>query len=414
MLETLFVYKKTTERHQNAPLLKERECYLHHCFEQGYSHSSLKKIANMLFLAVKYLPTKDKIISLDSIRKATIKWRQLNRGSLSKRWLPKCKKHFVYHVTQWLMFVGKLQLQKKENQLFPEYLSDYIHYMRNERGWSESTISMRHRFIQTFLSYLRSNNILLSKLRMNHIDNYFLSKANQHSRHTMRMYKNHLRAFLSFAEQNNLCKKGLREAIILPRIYRNESLPISPTRHEVYQLISSTNGNCPKDIRNKAILMLLIIYGLRSSEIAKLRLTDIDWKRNIIHLKRAKNSKLQEMPLIESVRKTLIRYITDARPCGTPCQEVFISNIAPYKPLKSSAITALVTVKWHRLQVKLKHYGAHSLRYACATHLINQGVSLKAIGDLLGHNNLNTTLSYTKVDIKNLRKAANINIRDLL
>ena len=89
-------------------------------------------------------------------------------------------------------------------------------------------------------------------------------------------------------------------------------------------------------------------------------------------------------------------------------------NNAPYRPLNSPALHRMVSQRWKLLNISIKHYGPHSLRHACASHLINEGISLKEISTHLGHQWLTTTQIYTKVDLTNLRKIADFNIGDLL
>ena len=76
-------------------------------------------------------------------------------------------------------------------------------------------------------------------------------------------------------------------------------------------------------------------------------------------------------------------------------------------------MTYIVSKRWKPLNVAIKHHGAHSLRHACATRLINQGVPLKTIADQLGHRDLETTRIYAKVDLTRLREVANFNLGGL-
>ena len=82
--------------------------------------------------------------------------------------------------------------------------------------------------------------------------------------------------------------------------------------------------------------------------------------------------------------------------------------------LGKAALFQIVIKRWKLFNANLKPYGPHSLRHACATHLINEGVSLKEISDYLGHQNIDSTRIYTKVDLKKLRKVSEFNIGDLL
>jgi len=109
-----------------------------------------------------------------------------------------------------------------------------------------------------------------------------------------------------------------------------------------------------------------------------------------------------------------LHYIKEVRPNNFLLKEVFISRRSPYRPLKTSAIYQIVSRRLKPLQLKIKHHGPHALRHGCATHLINAGISLKEISDHLGHQNLETTRIYTKVDLTSLRKVAEFKLDGLL
>jgi integrase/recombinase XerD len=211
-----------------------------------------------------------------------------------------------------------------------------------------------------------------------------------------------------------LCPDGITESIKMPRVYKLESLPYSPSWDEVKKLFKTTENKDPINIRDLAILMLLAIYGFRCSEVAELQLNDIDWENKILNLRRAKNSKPQKFPLCQTVGKAIINYLTQVRPKNSSCREVFLCIKAPYRPLSNAAIYRLVSHRWKLLGVSIKHIGPHSLRHACATRLINEGLSLKEISHYLGHQWLETTRIYTKVDLNNLRKVTDFNIGGLL
>src|SRR6266516_6376328 len=88
---------------------------------------------------------------------------------------------------------------------------------------------------------------------------------------TIRTRLSALRAFFRYAETRGWCSRGLADAIILPRIFQGETLPLGPSWQEVKRLLSGTEGNRPTDIRDRAILMLAV-YGLRSAELLSLKL----------------------------------------------------------------------------------------------------------------------------------------------
>lgn len=143
-----------------------------------------------------------------------------------------------------------------------------------------------------------------------------------------------------------------------------------------------------------------------------MRLEDFDWEGELLRVKRPKQRKAQEYPLVRSVGDAVVRYLRKVRP-DSERREVFLTCRAPYRPLHSGTLWPLVARRLRGLRVELPHYGPHCLRHACATRLLNPGLSLKEIGDHLGHTNPETTLIYAKVDLAQLREAGRMDLRGL-
>ena len=116
---------------------------------------------------------------------------------------------------------------------------------------------------------------------------------------------------------------------------------------------------------------------------------------------------------IGPVGDAIVRYLREVRPrCA--CREIFLALKAPFRPLSPGAVTPIVRSRLVTLGVQLPRRGAHSLRHACAQHLLSCGFSLKQIGDQLGHRHASTTLYYTKIDLEGLRQVAELDLRKLL
>ena len=98
----------------------------------------------------------------------------------------------------------------------------------------------------------------------------------------------------------------------------------------------------------------------------------------------------------------------------TDCREVFITRVAPIKPLDPCGLGEVVKRRLKALGLKLPHNGSHVLRHACATHLLAQGLSLKEIGDHLGHRSPESTRIYAKVDLAALRTVGDFDLEGLL
>ena len=162
-----------------------------------------------------------------------------------------------------------------------------------------------------------------------------------------------------------------------------------------------------------ALLLLLAVYGLRSGEIIRLRLDDFDWDREVFTVTRSKSLRSQPFPLSPSVAAALIRYLKEVRP-RTPRRELFLTHCAPLRPIDRATVFLIVARRLRVVCPALAHHGPHALRHACATHLLNQGLSLKEIGDYLGHRHPESTRIYTKVDLRGLRQVADFDLGGLL
>jgi site-specific recombinase XerD len=181
----------------------------------------------------------------------------------------------------------------------------------------------------------------------------------------------------------------------------------------VQHLIASAENNRPTDIRDRAILMLLAVYGLRSAEVRCLKLEDLDWEKELVRITRPKQLKTQMYPLSHIVGEAIVRYLKEVRPRSL-YRELFLTLQAPIQPLSRSGLWNVVSRRLQSLSPSIKHRGPHSLRHACASHLLAQGLSLKEIGDHLGHRSPNATRVYAKVDIAGLREVADFPLGGLL
>jgi site-specific recombinase XerD len=171
---------------------------------------------------------------------------------------------------------------------------------------------------------------------------------------------------------------------------RSRRLPDAPKAAEIEELLELAEGDSPLALRNRALLELLYSAGLRSQEAVTLDLGDVDFDRELVHV-RGKGGKERVVPLGEEAALHLARYLRDGRPA-----------------LAKGANDALfLSVRGRRLDTStvrrlLRH--PHRLRHAFATHLLEGGADLRVIQELLGHASLSTTQIYSHVDARRLRR----------
>jgi integrase/recombinase XerD len=159
--------------------------------------------------------------------------------------------------------------------------------------------------------------------------------------------------------------------------------------------------------------MLLAVYGLRSGDVSRLRLEDLDWDREVLLVPHPKQRRARQYPLIHSVGEAILAYLQKVRPrCER--REVFLTLNPPFRPLAQGTLWNVVGFRLKKLGATARHVGPHSLRHACAAHLLAEDFSLKEIADQLGHHSLNVTRTYAKVDVIGLRTVADFDLGGLV
>ena len=171
---------------------------------------------------------------------------------------------------------------------------------------------------------------------------------------------------------------------------RSRRLPDAPKPAEIEELLELAEGDSPLALRNRALLELLYSAGLRSQEAVTLDLGDVDFDREVVHV-RGKGGKERVVPLGEEAALHMARYLRDGRPtlAAGANDAVFLSVRG--RRLDTSTVRRL-----------LRH--PHRLRHAFATHLLEGGANLRVIQELLGHAPLSTTQIYSHVDARRLRR----------
>ncbi|AXC15595.1 Mobile element protein [Acidisarcina polymorpha] len=178
-------------------------------------------------------------------------------------------------------------------------------------------------------------------------------------------------------------------------------------------MLLGIKGSSPSALRARAVLLLFAIYGLRSGEVSRLLLSDFDWSAETFLVTHSKRGGRQPYPLQHEVGEAVLEYVVKCRP-RTGSRHVFLTLHAPYRSVSPASLWALTSRRIKAAGIQCRRSGPHCLRHACATHLLQEGVSLKEIGDLLGHRSAISTGIYAKVDISMLRRVADFDLGGLL
>ena len=407
MFEQLFKRDDTVARYRAAPLTDSRLGHLAHCAAQGAKPYTLRTIAVMHCALVRYADLEETgPVPLSQVEAAADRWLAEEPGRRDGN-AERARRRFVRHATGWLRFDGRLEAPCAPPHPTDSRLAAFTDYMRRERGWSESTIRYRRRQTGEFLRRCWDRGLPLERVTLADIDRELAAKRAKDgwSRHSLRTYAGSLRAFLRYAGDQGWCARELAAAVQPPRVYAGEGLPTGPAWEDVERLLAATEGDGPADVRNRAILLLLARYGLRAGEVCGLRLEDIDWEAESLTVRRPKPGRPGRYPLARSAGDAILRYLRDVRP-RRASRAIFLTLVAPVRPLTPDAISEVVRSRMERLGIDSRRRGSHALRHAFAQHLLDEGFSMKEIGDCLGHRSPASTAAYAKADLAGLRQVA--------
>jgi integrase/recombinase XerD len=401
MFEGLFKSELALARHQDAPLAEERARYIEHCIQAGSTYSTVTLKCRELLLAAHLIEGQRRFaFNKESLHAMAVRRSAGQRGDFF--WI---QERFEDIVRPWFRYLGWWEQPVKPDP-WRERREAYSTWMRSDRGFCDSTIMYWDRCARRFLIWYSATGRPLQDLEVVDFDHYIERlAADGDCRRSISNTVKALRSLIRFAGDRGWCRKHLAESIVGPRVYSDESLPMGPPWPDVERLIKSADTDRPRDVRGRPILMLLAIYGLRAGEVRQLRLEDIDWERDLIYVRREKRRKVQAYPLVASVGTAIARYLQEIRPASKR-RELFLGLNSPHEPLGQNAIYHIVATGLKRVGARTTRFGPHSLRHACAGRLVSEGLSLKEIGDHLGHRGVSATRIYAKVNLAALREVA--------
>jgi integrase/recombinase XerD len=400
VFDQLYTSPGAVARHRSGPLLEERLAYLSHLMDQGYTLNGLRKKARGLLVIAR-------LFGLTSRSRKALTLSEVKRKTANKERL-------YLTAVRWLQLMGRLKQRPASLTPCAKKIEAFADYLEHEAELSPVTVYNRCWWVRQFFEQLRVKEGSLHAVTPRRIDVAFqkLLEPSGYSRKSVRACAHVLRTFFRFAETRGWCRKGLAASIQAPRVYTQESLPLGPSWDDVRRLLAMTEGDRPHNIRARPMLMLLAIYGLRAGEVNRLRLEDFDWEHEIFRVVSSKTGRVRTYPLTRSVGDAILRYLKEVRPRSSH-REVFLSRNPPFKPVRMS-LGIMVRRRLRSLHVSLPHDGPHALRHACATRLLAAGLSLKEIGDQLGHTDPESTRIYAKVDLVGLREVAAFDLGGVL
>lgn len=307
-------------------------------------------------------------------------------------------------VLVWLAEQGVLPVDAAVRPVVvdPPELAGFEEYLRSERRLAISTIAASMARARRFWAdYVPARGV--RELTAAVVTRALLDEGATRKPVSVKAFGYTLRSLLRFWFITGVTAHDLSAATLVIRSPQPSRLPVGASREEVEALLTGCDQETSAGLRDYAVLLLLARLGLRASEVARLRLDDIDWHRGEV-LVRGKGDRDERLPLPHEVGEAIVAYLRGARPVGAGFREVFAADRAPLRPLSREAVGGIVERACDR--GGLERFGPHRLRHTLGEQMIAAAVPLDAIGQVLRHATALTTAGYARVDVAALRELA--------
>jgi len=310
------------------------------------------------------------------------------------------------HLLAVLRQIGVIAPKPEDETAVGLELRRYDEYMMQVRGLAPRTRKGALRIVGAVLrKQFGSGAIRFERITPERVRNFFAHQAKNYKTPSgLGAVVSSLRGYFRWRATLGDRTHALVGAVSYPANWQQASLPKSLQPEEVAQLVGALGQTGRSMRRADAIVRCALDLGLRSSEVARLCLDDIDWKHGTVALRRTKGRREDVMPLPLTTGQAIAAYLREERP-KTKHRMVFARHFTPREqPIGPDLVRK--TIRQAYARAGLPYTRSHLLRHTMATRLLAGGSSLKEVADVLRHRSLNTTLIYAKLDGRRLADVA--------
>jgi len=284
----------------------------------------------------------------------------------------------------------------------PEFSADLNKYLNHRRliGIRKSTIAFdQYQCVKALITLARSGIHTFSDVKLSDIYKLFEQSTDKANLSTP------LRGFFRHLFKEKKTEQDL--SLFIPSIRTKKPIPSVYTREEVERLLSGFNSENDMDKRDYAIVLLALRLGMRSGDIANLKISDVNFQTKKITLIQSKTDNFQYLELLPEIEDALKAYLSGGRQ-KTAYPNVFLSAKSPLRPITPGTVYAVVSkyILKAGIDPGERKRGGHSLRMTLASELVSEEVPPNVVRKILGHEDPDAIKHYVKFDIESLRKCA--------
>ena len=283
----------------------------------------------------------------------------------------------------------------------------YVEHLRRDRGLAEDTLEYHQRHLEKFLTFcFKQGNVDYATITPARIHAYVDGLPHSICNSRQRSACTALRGYFRFLQLQGVATGHLQAVVPIVRRPRTALSPKSLTSIDTDRLLRSVDCSRATGKRTYATILCMAELGLRVGDVARLTLDDVDWSAGTVRVPNHKRGKPYQLPLPRRLGQALADYLAKGRPSSLR-REIFVRHAHPRgAAVTAGALKREVQRAWQRSGLEKRFSGTHVLRLSVATRMKQEGVSLKFIADVLGHESVQTTTLYAQVDLPVLRTVA--------
>lgn len=288
-----------------------------------------------------------------------------------------------------------------------KYVKEYQYYISGELSLSKNTCESYQRDVEQYAEYLMKYRNITSpaQIDVDDLRSYLTSLKNKHINSSSQSRKlSAIKSFHKFCVLEKYTDRNISKLVNNPK--QEKKLPVVLSIEEVDMLLNSLNQHTPLEMRNKAMIELLYSSGLRVSELIELKFNDLRTDLGLLQVY-GKGSKERLVPVGEEAISAINFYLEHGRKMLSNIKSkdyIFINHHG--EPLTRQAVFGIIKDKALNAGIT-KPISPHKLRHSFASHLLERGLDLRMIQEMLGHEDISTTEIYTHINNARLREIYN-------
>lgn len=291
----------------------------------------------------------------------------------------------------------------KSRQKLPGIFEDYLHYCATARYDTEQTVQHTRRVLEAFQRYLKRHTINLSAITIEQVDAFERQYNAAYARHSQKFNRSCFKIFLKYLyHERRELKRDIAALLKVPRIFHRTKPPCFLRTDEIQQLFDSMSLSTPADLRTNAMIHIAYTMGLRPQEICRLTLDDIEFSKAEMRIKDRKAGSPITLPIPPKTLKAIVAYVVEGRP-ENKYRELFLRCQRPNDPISQPNVSYAIKACMRKAGLP-EEATPYWLRHTYAQHLLEAGVSVFEIKEMLGHDDIDATRRYLHIHIKLMRR----------